>query len=691
MKKITQLVLMATCLWIGTVWAQSPQKFNYQAVARNAVGDPIANANIGLRLSITDGVVDLYVETFTPTTNALGLFNVEIGNGAVVSGNFTTIDWLNGPKNLKVEMDPNGGTSYTNMGSSQLISVPYALVALKASNMNLGDMNDVSNAAPLTNQVLQWDGSQWVPANIAGGSGDNWGAQSAVTNGTLTGNGTIGSPLGLASQGAANGQALIWNGSAWTPQNLTGDNWGSQTVNTSSVLSGNGTSGSPLTLAQQGATTDQALKWNGIIWTPQNDNGFNLPYTYADNFAGSILDISNANPIGTCVSGTNSSAGTNATGLRGVISATTPGVNSAGVYGQNAGAASINGYGVWGQHNGSGAGVYGSASGSGGQGVVGNGGTGASAIGLNGFAQDGMGVYGSTTGATGIGVLGSGYYGIKGVSASGYAGYFEGRTHIQSNSSAVLPNLFIRETENTDYARLRFDNTTANKFWEIAAINNPTVTSEYFQIWHPSGYLLSLRGDGNLGLGVFNPVQKLDVSGNMQFTGALMPGGLAGTAGKVLQSNGTGTAPTWVSSTNTLFNNTILTDMTGGSFLLSASYQSIPGFSAIPFTITGPSKITVDFQSYLFNGPSGGGNSQVVGRIQILDGSFNVINENAMHRVVSNTNAETINGVHHIYLSSAGTYYVKVILSNDGDTDVTVFGVFGPTSYTQANIQIIPQ
>lgn len=686
MKKITQLILITAYLCIGYVRAQSPQKFNYQAVARNSVGDPIANAGIGLRLSVTDGAIDLYVETFTPTTNTLGLFNVEIGNGAVVSGNFSTIDWLNGPKHLKVEMDPNGGTSYINMGSSQLISVPYALVALKASDMSLGDLNNVSNTSPVTNQVLQWDGSQWVPANISGGSGDNWGAQSAVTNGTLTGNGTIGSPLGLASQGAANGQALIWNGSAWTPQNITGDNWGSQTVSTSTVLSGIGTSGSPLTIAQQGASSGQALKWNGIIWTPQNDNGFNLPYTYTDNYAGNILDISNSNTLGSCVSGTNSSVGTNATGLRGIVSATASGVNSAGVYGQNA-ATTSNGYGVWGQHNGSGKGVLGTCSS--GTGVSGEGITGVS--GMSGIVG-GIGVYGEgvSFGVSGTASSATGYA-IYGSNTSGYGGYFDGRTHVQSNSSSGFPNLFIRETENTDYARLRFDNTTAGRFWEIAALNNSTATSEYFQIWHPNGNLLSLRGDGNFGLGISNPAQRLDIQGNVQFSGALMPGGSAGTTGKVLQSNGAGTAPTWVSSTNTLHNNTILTDMPNGVLVLTNSFQSIPGFSAIPFTIAGPSKILVEMQANLYNGPSGGGNSQVRGKIQILDGSLNVINENIMQKVVSNTNSETINGVHHIYLSSAGTYYVRVIVINDGDPDVAINGLIGATSYTMANIQIIPQ
>jgi hypothetical protein len=83
-----------------------------------------------MQVSILQGSVSgtaVYVETQTPTTNTNGLAGLEIGGGTVVSGNFANINWANGPYFIKTETDPNGGTNYTITGTSQLLSVPYAL------------------------------------------------------------------------------------------------------------------------------------------------------------------------------------------------------------------------------------------------------------------------------------------------------------------------------------------------------------------------------------------------------------------------------------------------------------------------------------------------------------------------------------------------------------------------------------
>ncbi len=111
-------------------YAQAPQGFKYQSVARNTSGLPIASANIGLRVRIHDqtetGTV-VYSETHTTTTNAFGVFSLSIGGGTPQSGIFNTIDWGSGAKFIEIEADFSGGTSYTSMGTSQLLSVPYAL------------------------------------------------------------------------------------------------------------------------------------------------------------------------------------------------------------------------------------------------------------------------------------------------------------------------------------------------------------------------------------------------------------------------------------------------------------------------------------------------------------------------------------------------------------------------------------
>ncbi|MCK6694467.1 MAG: tail fiber domain-containing protein, partial [Thermoanaerobaculia bacterium] len=133
---------------------------------------------------------------------------------------------------------------------------------------------NIAQQGASSGQVLKWNGSAWTPQNDSDSGGDDWGAQTAVTGAALSGNGTAGNPLNIAQQGATSGQVLKWNGSAWTPQNDSdsgGDDWGAQTVEASAEFGGNGTSASPLALAQQSAATGQVLKWNGSSWSPADD------------------------------------------------------------------------------------------------------------------------------------------------------------------------------------------------------------------------------------------------------------------------------------------------------------------------------------------------------------------------------------------------------------------------------------
>ena len=122
----------------ASVFAQAPEKMSYQAVIRNSSNALVASSKVGMKISFlqkTDTGTVVYVETQTPTTNVSGLVSIEIGSGAVVSGNFTNINWANGPYFIKTETDPSGGTSYTITGTSQLLSVPYALYAKTAGNV----------------------------------------------------------------------------------------------------------------------------------------------------------------------------------------------------------------------------------------------------------------------------------------------------------------------------------------------------------------------------------------------------------------------------------------------------------------------------------------------------------------------------------------------------------------------------
>jgi hypothetical protein len=130
-------MILSAVLFIGTIWAQSPQKMNYQAVIRDASGH-LVTAQVGMQISIIQGTVDgtvVYTETQTPTPNINGLITIEIGGGT----GFDAINWVNGPYFIKTETDPTGGTSYSITGTSQLLSVPYALYAKTANTHYIGE------------------------------------------------------------------------------------------------------------------------------------------------------------------------------------------------------------------------------------------------------------------------------------------------------------------------------------------------------------------------------------------------------------------------------------------------------------------------------------------------------------------------------------------------------------------------
>ncbi|MGG7666717.1 tail fiber domain-containing protein [Dyadobacter sp. BHUBP1] len=121
--------------------AQVPQQFSFQGLARKADGKVAANALIGLRLTIhseTTGGTVVYQETHTAQTNAIGIFNIQIGGGTVVSGTFAAIPWKTFPHFLQLEMDPLGSSAYTDLGTTEMLSVPYAMQAKESTKWNDG-------------------------------------------------------------------------------------------------------------------------------------------------------------------------------------------------------------------------------------------------------------------------------------------------------------------------------------------------------------------------------------------------------------------------------------------------------------------------------------------------------------------------------------------------------------------------
>lgn len=130
-------VLMITITHIfvcSSIFAQLPQKMSYQAVIRNSENALVVNQRIGMQVSIlqasANGTV-VYTETQTPTTNNHGLVSIEIGNEA----GFDAINWADDIYFIETNIDPTGGTNYTITGTSQLLSVPYALHAKTAESL----------------------------------------------------------------------------------------------------------------------------------------------------------------------------------------------------------------------------------------------------------------------------------------------------------------------------------------------------------------------------------------------------------------------------------------------------------------------------------------------------------------------------------------------------------------------------
>ncbi len=291
--------------WNGTTWAPA--------------ADATSNINVlgGAGINVTPSGSTFVVVNLGDIDGTDDLTNATVFNGDVT-----------GPSNnlqLKANVVVNGDMAANSIGTNNLIN--GAVTAVKLNNMGAAN-----------GQVLQYNGTTWVPVTPAAAGGDNWGTQIVQTNGTLVGNGTVASQLGLAPQGAVNGQVLRWNGASWVPGTITvgaaltgngtaatplnlapqgaavgqvlqfngmawvpanippggaGDNWGAQTAVVGNDLTGNGTVATPINLAQQGAAAGEVLKWNGVEWLPAADNSGGTGDTYS---AGPGISVTGSSP-----------------------------------------------------------------------------------------------------------------------------------------------------------------------------------------------------------------------------------------------------------------------------------------------------------------------------------------------------------------------------------------------------------
>jgi hypothetical protein len=156
--------------------AQAPQKMSYQAVVRDDSNALISSSQVGMRIGILQGSSTgtlVYEEIHMPTTNQNGLVSFEIGTGDITSGDFNQIDWSNGPFFIKSETDPTGGSNYSIEGTSEFLSVPYALYAL---NGPVGaDGNGIESTIDNedgTFTLIFDDGTSFTTSDFTGPQGD---------------------------------------------------------------------------------------------------------------------------------------------------------------------------------------------------------------------------------------------------------------------------------------------------------------------------------------------------------------------------------------------------------------------------------------------------------------------------------------------------------------------------------------
>lgn len=212
---------------VGSVTlAQSPEAFQYQAVIRDAAGNIIPGLPVYLKISILQdnpAGPSVYSETHNPTTNPFGQVSLEIGNGSTISGDFSVIDWGNHSFYLRTELDLTGGGSYQLMGTSQLLSVPFALYSNTTGNNDDGDWSFNGN-------MLYYNGGHV-------GIGDNTPefGLSLDNDGGIMAVGQYGSGALLSQSGA--GSRMFWypRKSAFRAGAVTNDSWDDPNIGDYSV------------------------------------------------------------------------------------------------------------------------------------------------------------------------------------------------------------------------------------------------------------------------------------------------------------------------------------------------------------------------------------------------------------------------------------------------------------------------
>lgn len=173
MKKI--IFFLTSMIICSMLYAINPQDgISHQAVIRNSSNELVINSTVGIRVSILQGSATgtvVYRETHTPLSNANGLITYIIGQGVVEIGQFDTIDWAKKPYFLKTEADPAGGTTYTISGTTQMLSVPFALYANNSANgfASVYSETDYRPVLDTIGNIGIGTSPSWLKLNVEGG------------------------------------------------------------------------------------------------------------------------------------------------------------------------------------------------------------------------------------------------------------------------------------------------------------------------------------------------------------------------------------------------------------------------------------------------------------------------------------------------------------------------------------------
>jgi hypothetical protein len=317
-------LLFAIALFIisARLFSQAPALMNYQAVVRDAQGTPLTNATpVSVKFIIHDQTasgVTLFSETQSATTNQFGLITLQIG---LVSNNLNIVDWSTGPKYLQVQVQINNTGSYIDMGTSQLISVPYALYAANSAPGPQGP-----SGAPGAPGATGATGPLGPAGPTGVGVQGNTGATGATGATGPTGVGVAGAtgsqgPTGATGATGAQGDTGPTGVGAAGPQGATGP-----------TGAGGGATGPTGPTGPTGANGDTGSQGVGISSVTDNGNG--TATVLLTNGNSSIITLP-AGPAGvtgaTGVTGPSGSAGNgNVNGTLNYVAKFTPDGNSVG-------------------------------------------------------------------------------------------------------------------------------------------------------------------------------------------------------------------------------------------------------------------------------------------------------------------------------------------------------------------------